>query len=63
MDRNHCKLERGLEKQLPVLVLPILQQQDAFFFPTFSTTLCLEKQLLPKNVPASRLVRQRPGYV
>lgn len=35
MDRNNCKLETGLEKQLPVLILPILQQQDAggFFLP------------------------------
>lgn len=32
MDRNHCKLETGLEKHLPVLVVPVLQQQDAIFF-------------------------------
>lgn len=44
MARNHCKLATGLEKHLPLPILPVLQQRDtALFFSTFSTVLCLEK--------------------
>lgn len=44
MARNHCKLATGLEKHLPLPILPVLRQRDiALFFSTFSTVLCLEK--------------------
>lgn len=55
---NHCKLATGLEKHQPLPILPVVQQQDvSFFFSTFSTILCLEKDLIPNHVSTSMFIK------